>query len=69
MPPKRKGAAAKGAAGGKKKKGATSAPTKVTLQDKVAALKKADQGKTRKSKPDSYCAISSGETTVCSSHL
>ncbi|KAK2189857.1 hypothetical protein NP493_95g03042 [Ridgeia piscesae] len=64
MPPKRKGAAAKGAAGGKKKKGATSAPTKVTLQDKVAALKKADQGKTRKSKPDSYCAISSGETTV-----
>ncbi|KAI0214446.1 Protein mono-ADP-ribosyltransferase PARP3 [Lamellibrachia satsuma] len=58
MPPKRKAAAIKKAAGGKKKKISKPAATpKTTLKDTVAALKKADEGKTRKAKPDPYCPM------------
>ena len=53
MPPKRKTSAVKTVAGGKKAK----LLPQPTLKDTVAALKKADQGKTRKAKPDSYSGL------------
>ena len=62
MPPKRKTSAVKKGAGGKKAK---STP-KPTLKDTVAALKKADKGKTRNAKPDSYCGL---DTTYSVCHV
>ena len=62
MPPKRKTSAVKKGAGGKKAK----QTPKPTLKDTVAALKKADKGKTRNAKPDSYCGL---DTTYSVCHV
>ncbi|GFS22377.1 poly [ADP-ribose] polymerase [Elysia marginata] len=59
MPPKRKAQTAAAASKAKKGKVEAAPAEPETMKDKIAKLKAADAGKVKKSKPDTYCPISS----------